>query len=231
MRTALRRVLLGLVAVLAVVGLLTSGLALVVWSGLASGGGRSPAAPRPATPAPPPAGNTDVRPPALSGDDLWLRDMALSGSQALTSDTQLRDVRMSATDVMIGDAGLLAGTLSVDAVVPFDVVAAQIGPEVTLEAAGSQARITRTTEVLGQRVRLSATGTVQADGGQVLLEPTAVDVGAPDWAQRLLGNAAAELLTVRQDVEGLPEQLVLREVVVVPGGFAVTLTGQDVPLG
>lgn len=220
--------LLGLVAVLAVVGLLALVLVLVVWVALGSGGAAAPQTPS-QPPAPTPT--ADARPPALQGDDLWLADMALSGSQVLTPDTRLRDVEMSATDVLIGDAGLRAGTLSVDAVVPFDVVAAQIGPDVTLEAAGSQARITRTTQVLGQRVRLAATGTVQADGGQVLLVPTAVDVGAPDWAQDLLGDAAGELLTVRHDVQGLPEQLDLRAVSVVPDGFAVTLTGRDVPLG
>ncbi|GAB2686929.1 hypothetical protein GCM10027194_21150 [Thalassiella azotivora] len=221
-------VLLGAVVALALVGLVTVVVGTVVWVG-----GGADDAPSASTP-PPPSGGTaaDAAPPRqLRGDELWLGDMDLTGSRVLTPDTALRDVRMSATDVLIGSEGLRAGTLTVDAVVPFEDVADQIGPDAEVERAGSRARLTRTVQVLGRDVRISGTGTVRAQGGQVVVEPTTVEVGAPALVERALGAAVRELVTIRQDVDGLPAELVLRDVTVVEAGFAVTLSGEDVPLG
>ncbi|MFP5334799.1 MAG: LmeA family phospholipid-binding protein [Actinomycetes bacterium] len=182
-----------------------------------------------ATPAPgerPTAAPADVAP-----GELWLADMDLEASDVLTENGRLHDVRMRAGDVLLGEQGLVAGSLTVDAVVPFDVVAAQVGPGTTLAPAGERLRITRTVTLLGRAVDLSATATVRAQDGLVVAEPASVDVGGPAWLEEALGSAAARLVTVRQPVEGLPPSLVLQRVSVTEQGFAAHLEGRDVALG
>jgi hypothetical protein len=170
--------------------------------------------------------------PRLADGELWFAEMDVTGAHALTSQARLQDVRMTATGVLMGADGMRAGAMTVDALVPFAVVAEQVGPGVTVSAAGDdEARVIRTVEVLGQPVHLSATGTVTADGGRVLVEPTAVEVGAPAWLEQALGDAARRLVTVRHELTGLPEDLELRRVTVVSEGFAVHLSGRDVDLG
>lgn len=214
--TALRAVGAAVLALVAVVAVL---FALV---------SRPASAPPRTGPAPAPGG----APQEVAAGELWLAEMTLDSPDVLTDEARLRDVRMQATDVLLSGDGLRAGTLTVDAVVPFGVVAEQLGPGTTIEAAdGGQARIRRTVTLLGRAVDLSATGTVRADDGLVVVEPTSVDVGGPSWLADAVGSVAARLVTIREPVEGLPPDLALQDVSVRPDGFAVRLAGQDVLLG
>lgn len=184
--------------------------------------------------APPPAAEpaepTATAAPAPVGEEQLSFDrLDGSGGTLVSADAQLEDVRLTARDVSIHGSGLTMGEVTVDGVVPFDVVAAQIGPGVHVEAAGDgRARITRSAEVLGQQVPLSATGRVQAVGGNVVVEPTTVEVGGPQWLEELLGRTARSLVTISHPVEGLPEGLRLDDVDVGDTGFQVHLSGRDV---
>ncbi|UER54113.1 LmeA family phospholipid-binding protein [Kineosporiaceae bacterium SCSIO 59966] len=182
-----------------------------------------------AAPAPPPPPGA---PEDLAAGDLWLDEMTLRSSDVLAADGRLRDLSLEADDVLLGSGGVRAGVVVADAVVPFEVVADQVGPGTAVSAAASgEVRVERTVTLLGRQVDVVATGTVRAEDGEVVVVPTAVDVGGPDWLADLLGELAAAATTIRQPVQGLPEELVLQTVEVTDGGFAVHLTGEDVPLG
>ncbi|MFC6851507.1 LmeA family phospholipid-binding protein [Aquipuribacter hungaricus] len=133
------------------------------------------------------------------------------------------------TDVLTGADGIRAGSLDVEATVPFEVVAAQIGPGTTITAAeDGQATVTRDVRALGRALEVQATGTVEVVRGRLVVEPRSVDVEGLSFLSSTLAAAARELVTIEQDVEGLPPGLVLREVTVTDDGFRARLDGEDV---
>jgi hypothetical protein len=76
-----------------------------------------------------------------------------------------------------------------------------------------------------------ATGTVQADGGLLLIEPETVDLGGPEFVNTAVSALARALVTIRQPVPGVPEGMALTDVSVSGAGVAASLTGSDVVIG
>lgn len=174
----------------------------------------------------------DRRPPAdLGADEVWLADLRLGAGTVVAPDARLRDVRAVGRDVVTGPDGLVAGRVSVDATVPFAVVAAELGDGTVVRPAGDgQAQVLRTVEVLGRELRVVATGTVEAQGGRIVVEPRSIDLGGPQLLSEAIAAVVRELVTITHDIEGLPEGLVLQRVTVREDGFRARLRGQEVRL-
>ena len=186
-------------------------------------------APPPPTLGPPLEPGRATPPADLAPGETWLGDVVLDAATLLTTEADLRDVSAVGSDVRTGDDGIRAGRLAVDATVPFDVVAQQIGPGTTVAAAGDgQASVRRTVEVLGRELDVVATGTVEVVGGRLVVNPRSIDVGGPAFVADAVAAVARELVVIEQDVEGLPEGLVLRQVTVTDAGFRARLDGEDV---
>ena len=98
-------------------------------------------------------------------------------------------------------------------------------------AEGGQAAVVRTVEVLGRELRVVATGTVEVEGGSLVVEPRSIDIGGPDFLSNAIGTVVRSLVTIEHEIEGLPEGLVLQDVTVQEDGFRANLTGADVRLG
>lgn len=230
----MRDLLLG--AAIAVVALVVAAALLLWW--VTDPAGDDAARPAPsgtagstAVPTAPPA--PDVDPPAdLADGETWLGDLVLDAGALVTAGSVLRDVQAVGSDVRAGPDGVVAGALSVDATVPFEVVAEQLGGDgVTVRAAGaSQATVERTVEVAGRELRVVATGTVEVEAGRLVLDPRSIDVGGPAFLSDAIGSLARRLVTLEYDVGGLPEGLVLRDVTVRDDGFRAELEGRDVVL-
>lgn len=218
--------LLGAAAVLVLLAVAV--VALLLWLSRPVG----QAAPVPGPTAGPPAVGAPTEPDDLAEGETWLDDLALDAGTVVLPDSRLLDVSATGQDVAAGPDGILAGTLSVRATVPFDVVAEQMGAGSTVRA-GTQpgeAAVLRAVEVAGRRFDVVASGTVTVVDGRLLIEPTTIDVGGPGFLADALGSVARELVTVEHTVEGLPEGLVLRDVEVGPDGFRADLSGEDVRL-
>jgi hypothetical protein len=199
---------------------------LLLWWATEPAGDSTP--PPQAQPAPPPA----AAPPSdLADGETWLGDLVLEAGAVETSGASLRDVTARARDVRNTPTRLDAGWLSVDATVPFAVVAEEIGEGVTVRGDGpSRATVVRDVEVLGRQLRVVATGTVEVVSGRLVVEPRTIDVGGPDALSRALGDVARALVTIVHDIEGLPDGLVLQDVTVQDDGFRASLQGEDVRL-
>lgn len=199
---------------------------VLLWSVSDPAGEGATAAPEPGGPTSSP-GPSD--PPALGDDDLWLTGLELDASAAATPDGDLVDLHAVGDDVRSGPDGVRASTLSVDATVPFDVVARQVGDGAVVGAGpDGLASVTRTVQVAGREVTVVATGSVEAVDGRLVVEPRTVDVGGPDFLAGLLGALARRLVTIEHEIDGLPDGLVLRDVVVQDDGFRAALSGEDV---
>jgi hypothetical protein len=169
-------------------------------------------------------------PPAEPAEgEVWLSDLVLDAGTVALPDSTLKDVRAVGADVRTGRSGLVAGSLTVEATVPFDVVARELGDGVVVRAqSASQATVVRTSEIAGRELRVVATGTVEVADGIVVVEPRTIDVGGPELLSNVLGALARRLVTIEHRIEGLPEGLVLQDVTVQDDGFRASLEGEDV---
>ncbi len=176
-------------------------------------------------------GGPDDPPSDLGKDEVWLADLRLEAGSVLTRDARLRDVTAVGRDVRTGPDGLVGGTVLVRATVPFDVVAQRLGDDVTVRAAESgQVAVLRTVEIAGRELQVEATGTVEVESGLLVLEPRSIDVGGPAFLGDAIATVVRELVTFEHEIDGLPDGLVLRDVVVRDDGFRVSLEGADVRL-
>jgi hypothetical protein len=217
--------LLGVGTTLAVLVLAVLALLLL----LGSGGGDAVAVPSPTASGIPPA---PEQPDDLGPDETWLGSVELRSEDVVSADGDLADVVATGSGVRFSTEGLRADRLDIDATVPYETVAAQVGADVRIyDAGGGLAGIERQVTVLGRDVTVSATGTVVADGGQLLIEPETVDLGGPSFLDAAASALARSLVTIREDVPGVPEGMALTEVEVTDAGFAASLSGTDVTIG
>ena len=118
------------------------------------------------------------------------------------------------------------------ATVSYDLLAAQLGGDTRLERAGDGLRITRTVELLGQQVPLTASGDVTLDGSDLVLdveEAAGAGVELPD----VVVDRASDLLDLRYTVPPLPYGLQLTAVRPAADGVVVDLeaTGTVIETG
>lgn len=222
-----RRLLDGLIGAGITLVVLAAAVGVFLWSiSDAPGEGEPLSAPRPqSTPGPPPAG-----PPVdLAPTEMWLDDLVLHGGSVVLDGSLLRDVRVVGHDVRSGPEGLVAAWMTADATVPFQVVAEEIGGGVVVSAgAGDQAQVVRVVEFGGRDYRVVATGTVEVEGGLLVVEPTSIDIGGPAFLAGVIAAIVRELVTIEHEIEGLPVGLLLTDVTVQADGFRAELEGEDV---
>lgn len=219
--------LIGATGLLLVLGVMVG---ILWWAGTEPAGGGG------ADPAPPPTPGTErsegtAPPSGLRDDELWLSDVALDAGKVVTENSTLHDVRATGQDVVTGSGGLAAARLTVEATVPFESVAAELGNGATVRPAdGGQATVVRTVEAFGRELRVTATGTVKVEGGRLIVEPRSIDIGGPDFLSEATAAVVRGLVTIEHEIEGLPEGLVLQDVTVQGDGFRARLQGADVRL-
>ncbi len=218
----MKQFLLGVLATLVV---LAVGVVALL---LALGSGAGAAAPGPTGSAAEPGIRADP-PDDLADDETWLGAVDLRSEDVVAAEGDLVDVRAEGAGVRFGPDGLRAQRLDLDATIPFDTVAEQVGPDTRVYAvSGGRAGVERTATVLGRELTVRATGTVRADGGELLIEPETVDLGGPEFVDSALSAIARSLVTIRQPVPGVPEGMTLTGVSVSGAGIAASLTGEDV---
>jgi hypothetical protein len=218
--------LLGVGATLAVLALALVVLVFSLGSGASSGTG--------ATASPRPTGSATVaqRPADLGADETWLGAVELRSQDVVSAKGGLLDVLATGSGVRFSESGLRAQSLDIAATIPFATVAQQVGQDVTVYDAGNgKTGVERKVTILGQDITLKATGTVTADGGQLLIEPQTVDLGGPSFLDTAASSIARGLATIRQPVPGVPTGMSLDAVAVTPQGFDARLSGTDVVVG
>lgn len=192
--------------------------------------GDGTAVPPTSSPTPSPTGSP-APPSDLDPAEMWLDDVVLDAGTVVLPDSTLRDVTAVARGVRTGPDGLAAATMVVDVTVPFDVVAAQIGEGARVRSGGrSEAVVERAVELAGRSFDVVATGSVEVVAGRLVVEPTTIGIGGPSFLAGVIGTVVRGLVTIEYEVEGLPEGLVLQDVVVRGDGFRANLRGEDVSL-
>jgi hypothetical protein len=115
------------------------------------------------------------------------------------------------------------------ATLSYELLSDQLGQDTELAREGDGLRITRTVEVLGQSLRLTAAGQVTLEGSDLVVdvgEATGAGVDVPDW----LLERAVDLLDLRYTVPALPFGLGLTDVTPVGDGVEIRVEATDTVL-
>jgi hypothetical protein len=161
---------------------------------------------------------------ALSADQLGQPE----GTRA---DVALRGVRVPLASVLSGSVQQVPiDRVDGTATLSYDLLAAQLGGDTTLRREGDGLRITRTVELLGQAIPLTAAGTVTLDGNDLIVDvenATGAGVDVP----RFLVDQVADLLDLRYAIPALPFGLRLTGVTPADDGVVVDLEAIDTVVG
>ena len=172
---------------------------------------------------------------ALAGryDDVRISLSAaqLGQPEGTRADVALRGVRVPLSSVLSGSVrqvpvDRVEGTVALS----YDLLSAEMGGDTTLRREGRGLRITRTVELLGQRIPLTAAGTVALDGNDLVID---VDdaAGAGVDIPGFLVERVADLLDLRYAVPPLPFGLRLTSVTPADDGVVVDLEATDAVIG
>ncbi|SDC14495.1 Protein of unknown function [Geodermatophilus telluris] len=157
---------------------------------------------------------------------LTAEDLGRPGTRA---DVTLRGVHVPLSDALSGTVQQVpVDRVQGTATLSYALLSRELGADTTLERAGDGLRVTRTVEVLGYTVPLTATGDVVLDGDELVVvveDAAAAGVDVPD----LVVDRAVALLDLRYPVE-LPYDLQLTGVTPGDDGVRVSVEGSDVVL-
>ncbi|SFP01080.1 Protein of unknown function [Geodermatophilus dictyosporus] len=158
----------------------------------------------------------------LTADDLGQPE----GTRA---DVTLRGVHVPLSDALTGTVQQVpVDRVQGTATLTYALLSRELGADTTLERAGDGLRVTRTVEVLGYTVPLTATGDVVLEGDELVVvveDAAAAGVDVPD----LVVDRAVALLDLRYPVR-LPYDLQLTGVTPGDDGVRVAVEGTDVVL-
>jgi hypothetical protein len=146
-------------------------------------------------------------------------DLALQGVEAPLSEILSGSVRDVPVERIDGTATLSYALLS-----------AQLGGDTTLRREGDRLRITRTVELLGQRVPLTAVGQVTVAGDEIVIDVDEA-AGAGVELPGFLVERASDLLDLRYPAPALPFGLQLTGVAAAEDGVALRLEATDTVVG
>ena len=116
------------------------------------------------------------------------------------------------------------------ATLSYALLSAQLGGDTTLRRESDGLRITKTVEVLGQTLPLTAVGTVSLDGNQLVVDVEKA-AGAGVDVPGFLVSRVSDLLDLRYDVPALPFGLQLTGVRPAADGVDLELAARDTVLG
>jgi len=154
----------------------------------------------------------------------------LGQPEGTRADVVLRGVQVPLSSVLSGSVGKVpVDRIDGTATLSYDLLSTQLGVDTTLRREGDGLRITKTVELLGQTVPLTATGTVALDGNQLVVDVERAS-GAGLELPGFLVERAGELLDLRYEVPPLPFGLRLTGVTPAEDGVDVRLEAADTVL-
>ena len=171
---------------------------------------------------------------AVSGeyDDIRVHLTAeqLAQPAGTRADVALRGVHLPLPDALSGSVQEIpVDRVDGTATLSYALLAERIGGGTALAQEGEGIRVTRTVEVLGLELTVTATGTVGLDGQDLVIDVGDASAGAVDVPDAVL-ERAADLLDLRHPVPALPFGLQLTSVTPGADGVVVRVAAADTVL-
>jgi hypothetical protein len=147
------------------------------------------------------------------------------------ADVDLHGVRVPLSEVLAGSVqSVPVDRVDGTATLSYALLSSKLGPDTRLTREGNRLRITRTVEILGQRLPLTAVGKVTLEGSDLVVHvdrAAGAGVQVPDF----LLDQATRLLDLRYRVPTLPFGLRLTGVTPGAAGVDVRVQASNAVLG
>ncbi len=171
---------------------------------------------------------------ALAGryDDVRISLTAdeLGQPEGTRADIQLTGVQIPLSAVMSGDVQEVpVDRIDGTATLSYELLSDQLGGDSTLTPEGDGLRVTKTVELMGYTLPLTASGTVSLDGDQLVVDVERAS-GAGVELPGFLVEQASDLLDLRYQVPALPFGLQLTSVTPSADGVVVVVEATDTVL-
>ncbi|WP_116450942.1 DUF2993 domain-containing protein [Blastococcus litoris] len=154
----------------------------------------------------------------------------LGQPEGTRADIVLRGVQVPLSSVFSGSVQEVpVERIDGTATLSYELLSAQLGGDTTLRREGDGLRITKTVEVLGRTIPLTAAGTVALDGNDVVVDVEDAS-GAGVEVPGFLVDRVADLLDLRYAVPALPFGLQLTGLTVADDGVVVRGEATDTVL-
>jgi len=155
----------------------------------------------------------------------------LGQPEGTDADVTLRGVQVPLSDVLAGSVQQVpVDRVDGTATLSYALLSAQLGGVTRLEREGDGLRITRTVELLGQQVPLTASGEVTLDGSDLVVDVQEAE-GAGVDLPGIVVDQASDLLDLRYTVPALPLDLQLTDVRPADDGVVVDVAASSTVLG
>jgi LmeA-like phospholipid-binding len=155
----------------------------------------------------------------------------LGQPEGTDADVALRGVEVPLSDVLAGSVQQVpVDRIDGTATLSYALLSAQLGGDTRLEREGDGLRITRTVELVGQQVPLTATGDLTLDGSDLVVDVDEAS-GAGVELPGFVIDRASDLLDLRYTVPPLPFGLQLTGVRPADGGVVVDVEATGTVIG
>jgi hypothetical protein len=155
----------------------------------------------------------------------------LGQPEGTRADVALHGVQVPLSAVLAGSVREVpVARVDGTATLSYDLLATALGADTTLAREGNGLRITRTVELFGQTVPLTAVGQATLEGDEVVIDVEQA-AGAGVELPGFLVAQAADLLDLRYAVPALPFGLRLTSVTPAADGVVVGLAATDTVIG
>jgi hypothetical protein len=147
------------------------------------------------------------------------------------ADVDLHGVRVPLSSVLSGSVDQVpVDRIDGTATLSYALLSAQLGGDSTLRPEGGGLRITKTVDLLGQTIPLTAAGTVALKGNQLVIDVQKA-AGAGVDLPGFLVSRASDLLDLSYDIPALPFGLQITGVTAAENGVHLRLEAEDAVLG
>jgi hypothetical protein len=155
----------------------------------------------------------------------------LGQPEGTRADIALHGVHVPLSSVLSGSVSQVpVDRIDGTATLSYALLSAQLGGDATVQREGGGLRITRTVELLGQTLPLTAVGTVALDGDDLVVDVSNAS-GAGVDIPGVLVSRVSDLLDLRYPIPALPFGLQVTGVQPADDGVDVQIAAQDTVLG
>ena len=154
----------------------------------------------------------------------------LGQPEGTSADVRLVGVHIPLSAVLSGEVQEVpVDRIEGTATLSYELLSAQLGGDSTLSPEGDGLRVTKTVEILGYTLPLTASGTISLDGDALVVDVEQAS-GAGVEVPGFLVDRASDLLDLRYAVPALPFGLQLTSVTPAPDGVVVEVEATDTVL-
>lgn len=164
-------------------------------------------------------------------DTLTFGETALTADTVVTEKGPLRNLKVNGDDITVEKDHTTAKKISVNVTIPYPTLSNYFPSDATVNYVNDgELAVETKLSILGRELTVTADCTLAAEDGLLAITPQTINTSAPDWLDRQISALVRSQLTIRRNIEGLPDGLNVTDADVTPTGLNISLQGENVKL-